>query len=147
MKIINSFILLFFVIFVNVNAYGKISSDTLIVNAPSVIFYYPNKVEIDSLGKKSNSGISEIMSDHLYYTNKIGDYLKHNKLKSFYSDSQIFIISNKDKIIQTINRKNLSHIVGTILVNKKGSIEIHSGVSTNITLKNMINKFFKFHEK
>ena len=116
-------------------------SDTLYMELPNVVFFYPSDDEIDSL-ESNQEEISEVLSDYFYYRDNVVEYLNEIGVPSTFSSCDHFVLKTDTANVHLLNRHDIDGLVGYILINNDASYRVSVGVNTDISIMESIKEFF-----
>jgi len=119
------------------------SSDTLLVDPNSIIFFTITQVEFDSLNASDpKGGLNEVISDFDFYASRLVDLLSKDTTRSvLYTDHRFYQLTiNRTNFI--FDRLERDANVGMIL-NGTDRHKISWGVGTDVDMMQTIDEFFK----
>jgi hypothetical protein len=116
---------------------GLNSTPELSTENDRIIFYHLNEQEYDSLAELDDSeGLAEVDSDFGYYASNVLDSMQNTKLKVEVTSERFISVGE-----QTIDK--FEHFGYGVILVKSDSINIQSGVMTDIDYFMQITEFFE----
>jgi len=111
---------------VNANSIEKkalLPDNTLIVNENSVIFLFPDSIEIKELqAKYSEDAYNEVVSDMVWYPDQAGQKLDSLKIKNMHCDKEYIVFKQVDNKEIKLKRKELQGNMVIFNINKDPKI-------------------------
>jgi len=122
----------------------KSNSDTLYVTGKGVTFFTITNAEYDSLAKsaKDSSEINEVLSDFNYYSGIVIESLTKQGIKCTLTSKPIIKIIDNSGNSTIYNRSSKKHMVGLILTNGKSEPTYYYGVTTDVDMFGLVDKYF-----
>ncbi len=112
------------------------------ISEPCVILYQPSQEEIDTKSQNEESGFNEMISDFMYYSEKIKPYLDEEKIKVVNTSAEIISVWLPEHESVPIFTSEYERSVGYILVNSDENPKVMPGVHTDVGLIQEINKYY-----
>ena len=120
-------------------------ADTIMVASRAFIFYGPSQVERDSMERRGDSNLEEVLDDYLLYASRIHSFLDSNSIKVYETTARQFIIIGKKQKPVLYDRKLIGADVGYILVQKGKKPKLLAGVHTDDELRQIASEYYGLH--